>query len=119
MAVTLTDAQWLAIVNSILLETTTGMKPTLDEIDTANGLVRHYLWIRWLDRNAPRFDGPDPVLNWPPQEATDTPFIAYSSFTRTFVEEYVATQTSQPVYIQVTDDPAGQAGWKELDVFFT
>ena len=119
MAVTLTDDQWLAIVSSIVLDNTTGMADTLADVDTANGLTRYYLWVSWLDRNAPKYDGADPVLNWPPQEQTSEPFIAYSPFTQAFVEEYVAAQTSQYVYILVTDDPAGQAGWKELSVFFS
>ena len=118
MSITITDAQWLAIVSSILSGSTTGMKDMLDEIDETNGLTRYYLWVRWLDRSAPRYDGADPVLNWPPQEETDEPFIAYSPFTQAFVEEYVAAQTSDYAYILVTDDSAGQAGWKELDVFF-
>lgn len=116
MTVTLQDSQWESIVAAIEDATTSTLGPLLDTIDRANSKTRYYLYVKWLDRNAPKIVEGVAVYDWPP-EVTHR-FISYSPFTSAFVTAFVAAQTSDYAYILCTDDPTGEVGWKELVVFF-
>ena len=116
MAVSVNEKDWEAIVVAILTGQLDGISTILDKVDKNNGLIRYYLYVKWLDLTAPKVVNGQTVVDWPPERTAS--FISYSPFTRNYVEEFVKGQTTHYAYIQCTDDPAGKAGWKEIDEFF-
>lgn len=109
-------ADWEALVGAVLKGETDNLNVLLDRVDEENELTRYYLYVRWMDGAAPR-PGPDaPIQDWPPW-GSDW-FSSYERFTKQFVEDYVGRQTSNAIYIIVTEDPAGEVGWFTLDEFF-
>lgn len=117
MPVTVSDLDWESLVGAILKDETGDLSSLLDRVDADNSLTRYYLYVKWLDGAAPRPGPQQPIEDWPPWVFEW--FVSYSPFTRDWVEEFVASQTSNPIYILVTDDPAGKVGWYELDKFFS
>lgn len=114
--VTVKLADWEALVGAVLKGETDDLNVLLDRVDAENDLTRHYLYVRWMDAAVPR-PGPDaPIEDWPPWRSAW--FSSYERFTKQFIEDYVARQTSKAIYIIVTSDPAGDVGWYTLDDFF-
>ena len=117
MTVSITDDDWQALVGAILKDETDDLNVLLERVDNQNSLTRYYIYIKWMDGAAPRPGEQQPIEEWPPW-VTDW-FVQYTPFTKEWVEDYVASRTTNPIYILVTDDPAGDVGWYELDVFFS
>jgi hypothetical protein len=117
VSVLVSDEDWESLVGSVLKEDTDELDTLLRRVDTQNSLTRYYLGIKWLDGAAPRPGDQQPIEEWPPW-VSDW-FVSYSPFTKEWVEEYVASRTTNPIYILVTKDPSREIGWYELDVFFS
>jgi hypothetical protein len=118
MSVALTNSQWEAIVVAVLTGETSGLTTILNDIDRSHSLTRYYLFVKWLDLTQPQETNNGEVTgDWPP--AYTHSFVSYSPFTKTFVEDFVAGQTTRSAHILCTDDPNGDTGWKEIDVFFS
>lgn len=99
-------------ISDVLSPQLTVLKEVLDQADTDNSLTRYYLCIKWHDLSARPADYDD----YPPvEEAT---LYSYTAFTKQFVEDFVEEQTARSANILVTDDPSGNVGWLELDVYF-
>lgn len=89
----------------------------LVNLETANGITRYLLWVRWQEADQPlpatvRF--PD---SWPPNlqyliQRTDRPIIQAD------VQSVVAAKASNPVSVMVTQDPGALVGWTQIAAFF-
>ena len=114
--VTVSEADWAAVVGAVFKEDTDELNVLFDRVDKANSLTRYYLYAKWMDGAAKRPGPDDEFEDWPPWVSEW--FVQYEAFTRAFVEDYVATRTDNAIYTLVTDDPEGEVGWYELEDFF-
>lgn len=118
-AVTLTEAQWKAVaanlrlVESVYQGKLLEIEQLITEIERANNIVTYVLWVRWRDANSPHPRAEDNPQEWPPTLTAQITKIV--PITRTVVEDFVATRTRNPAGIWVTQDPAGQVGWKRVE----
>jgi hypothetical protein len=106
---------WQAIVGAVLKGETEDLNALLDRVDDENSLTRYYLYVKWMDAATPRPGAQDAPTDWPPWRSEW--FVQYERFTKEFVEDFVATQTTRPLNILVTNDPYGEVGYYELDEF--
>jgi len=91
------------------------IRAMVERIETANGMVRRFLMVRWRDATAPHSGVA--FADWPPQYTTtllryDTPW------TYEEVMAAVDARTSQPVGVEVTEDRTGTVGWYDITTFF-
>lgn len=89
------------------------LKTALAATDSTNTLTRHYMWVKWYDLSARPADYED----YPPQ--IEESLYSYTAFTRQYIVDFVLSQTPSYANILVTNDPSGQVGWMELDIFFS
>ena len=115
--VTVKSADWESLVGAVLKQETDDLNTLLTRVDAQNSLNRYYLYVKWQDAGAKRPGPDDPIQDWPPW-GFDW-FVSYSRFTKDFVEDFVARQSTNPLTILVTDDPAGEVGWYLLEDFFS
>jgi hypothetical protein len=116
VSVTVSDADWAALVGSVLKEDTGELTTVFDRVDNQNDLTRYYLYIKWQEGGARRPGPNDPITDWPPWLFQW--FVQYERFTREFVDDFLEREAINPIYVLVTDDPSGEVGWYTLDEFF-
>lgn len=89
----------------------------LRQTEKQAGVTRFFLWVRWQEAKQPL----PPTTNfpsvWPPSlqqiiERLDRPIA------RVDVEAMLKENATNPATVLVTQDPAGQVGWTELNVYF-
>jgi hypothetical protein len=84
-------------------------------IDTANGVRRFLLVIRWMERGGKTPSRIEIGKGWPPTQTftlqLDRPI------SRTDVDNVLSTQAKNAVYPTVTNDELGEVGWTELDLW--
>ena len=91
----------------------------LKEIEEANGIVRHSLWIRWQDPTAPLPPGwkSNFPKTWPPNLQYFLQLLS-RALTKADVMAVVDQRAPTATNIMVTPDPAALYGWTQLDVYF-
>lgn len=111
--ITMTRAQYDALLNAAQVDIDPAALLRLREmIDTANGITRYFLWIRWQDvggRPPPRIEL---GKGWPPLQ---TYFLELERpLTRADVDDVLRNNATSPVDPQVTPDRYGVVGWTFL-----
>jgi hypothetical protein len=86
-------------------------------IETANGVTRSYVKVRWQELDAPLPAGTDFPDTWPPEWERDIELVT-RPVAKVDVEAVVNQNGIRPTNIMCTRDPAGILGWTELDYFF-
>ncbi len=89
----------------------------LRQIETNNGIVRHFLLIKWQETDQelpPTAQFPE---KWPP-ELTASIELLSRPVARADVDALLATRASKPAGVYVTKDPSGRVGWATLDQYF-
>lgn len=89
----------------------------LKNVEKTNGIVRHSLWVRWQDPNAPLPPGVRFPKTWPPELQYFIQFIS-RPVAKSDVLKVVDDRTKNAVNVMVTPDPAGLLGWVKLNDFF-
>lgn len=113
MTITMTRAQYDALVAAGLNDETVEILRLREEIDAANGVTRYVLNIRWQDVGG----SPPPRIElgrgWPP----DQTFMLELErpISRADVDEVLRTQAVNPASVMVTPDTAGVVGWTLLE----
>ena len=115
MAISMSRAEYDALVDAGLTANTAEIERLRDLIDVANGITRYRLFIRWQDVGG---DPPTRIelgQGWPALET----FLLEQELpiAREDVNKVTETQASNPVSIQVTLDRNGVVGWTEIDLF--
>lgn len=89
----------------------------LKNIEKTNSIVRHSLWVRWQDPNAPLPPGVRFPKTWPPELQYFIQLIT-RPVAKTDVLKVVSDRTKNAVNIMVTKDPAALLGWTKVDDYF-
>jgi hypothetical protein len=94
----------------------------LKSIEVANGVVRHYLAIRWTELEAPlppRVAGAPTRFpeNWPPNLQGSIELLT-RSINRADVDNFLSINAQKPINVMVTTDTGLQVGWTLVDDFF-
>lgn len=84
-------------------------------VDTANGVQRFFLYIRWMDRGGSPPSRIEIGRGWP--SAQEFKLRLDRPITREDVNDVLNKQAKNPVYPTVTSDENGVVGWTELDVW--
>lgn len=89
----------------------------LRQVEKQGGVTRYFLWVRWQEAKQPLPPTTHFPQSWPPSlqqiiERLDRPIA------RVDVEAMLKENATSPATVLVTQDPAGQVGWTELDVYF-
>lgn len=89
----------------------------LRQTEKQAGVTRFFLWVRWQESKQPLPPTTSFPKTWPPSlqqiiERLDRPIA------RVDVEAMLKENATSPATVLVTQDPAGQVGWTELDVYF-
>jgi len=87
-------------------------------IERANGIIRHFLWVRWQEvgRIHPA-NQPFPE-NWPPTQEVKIERLSIP-ISRDTVEGVVADRSKNATNILVSEDPGGELGWTSIDQHFS
>ena len=115
MTVTMTRAQYDALINAGLEGNTSAIESLRSTIDGANSITRYRLNIRWQDVGG----SPPPTIElgkgWPPE------LTFLLELERPIAKEdvlvTVSAQANNPVDIHVTPDVTGAVGWTLIDDF--
>lgn len=113
--VTLTRSQYESLLAAIDGDEQVDTAAIRAAIDSANGIQRFLLRIRWLETGGSTAvpfsirEGGD----WPPQQTFE--LRQDRAIAREDVDDVVRTQATNPVDVQVTPDPAGVVGWTGVD----
>lgn len=89
----------------------------LRQTEKQAGVTRFFLWVRWQEAKQPLPPTTSFPTSWPPSlqqiiERLDRPIA------RVDVEAMLKENATSPATVLVTQDPAGQVGWTELNVYF-
>jgi len=89
----------------------------LRQTEKQAGATRFFLWVRWQEAKQPLPPTTSFPTSWPPSlqqiiERLDRPIA------RVDVEAMLKENATSPATVLVTQDPAGQVGWTELNVYF-
>jgi hypothetical protein len=85
------------------------------KIDTANGVKRFFLLIRWMESGGAPPTRIEIGLGWPPTQQFELRMDR--AISRDDVDIVLRTQATRPVSPVVTTDPGGTLGWTELDAW--
>jgi hypothetical protein len=122
MDFTLTQEQYEALIALAREGSTTAFQArTLDEflkvIETANGVTRSGLWVRWQEMHQPLPSTTSFPDTWPPELEHYIELVT-RQVARADVETMIAARATSPVNIMVTKDPGKTVGWTSLDDYF-
>lgn len=95
----------------------------LKKIESANGIIRYFLAIRWTEANAElpaRVAGATTRFpeNWPPTQEGVLELLT-RPITRSDVDAYLTANASSPLTVMVTPDPGKRVGWTLLENYFS
>lgn len=109
MPITMSRAEYDALIAAGLAADTTEIERLQAIIDETNSITRYRLQIRWQDIGGTRPTHIELGLGWP----TDQSFLLELErpIERADVDTVTSTQAQNPVSIMVTRDPAGVVGW--------
>lgn len=87
------------------------------DIDRANAITRHGLWVQWQEANSPLPVGTVFPTSWPPElrswiERTDR------AIAKADVLAVLARLATSPVEVLVTRDPGAELGWTPYLTYF-
>lgn len=86
-------------------------------IESANGINRSSLWVRWQESDQPLPPTSSFPDTWPPQLEFFIELVG-RLVARVDVEAVLDARASKPVNVMVTPDPAKRVGWTTLDDYF-
>lgn len=124
MNITLNAEQYTALValarRGAVVEGTNAvlkLEEFLRQTEKQAGVTRFFLWVRWQEAKQPLPPTTSFPTSWPPSlqqiiERLDRPIA------RVDVEAMLKENATSPATVLVTQDPAGQVGWTELNVYF-
>lgn len=115
MPITMSRAEYDALIAAGLADDTTEIKRLQTIIDGANSIIRYRLQIRWQDIGGSRPTHIQLGLGWP----TDQSFLLELErpIARADVDIVTSTQAQNPVSIMVTRDPEGIVAWTLVDSY--
>lgn len=113
MPISMTRAQYEALVAAATKGDSETTEPLAAQIDAANGIRRYVLWVRWQN-----VGGVTPSLielgrGWP-QDQTHK-ITLERAIDRLDVDEVLRNEATNPVSVMVTPDPDGEVGWTFLN----
>lgn len=89
----------------------------LRDIESANGVTRYSLFIRWQDPLAPLPPGVNFPATWPPTLQFFLQLVT-RPISKADVLTVVQQRTPKALNVMVTPDPAGLVGWTQIDAYF-
>ncbi len=115
MPISMTNDQYSALLDFAFQRRTNSAELTelQRRIDDANGVVRFFLYVRWMERGGSPPSRIEIGRGWPPTQQfklrLDRPITPED------VQRVLDTQARSPAYVTVTKDEAGIVGWTELE----
>lgn len=111
--ITMLRSEYESLLSLAQQASRTGTLTLRASIDTANGIERFPLQIRWKDVGGRPPARLDMFQGWPAQE---TAFLELERpVTRNDVDALLRTRAVNPAVVMVTPDPDGIVGWTFLD----
>jgi hypothetical protein len=113
MAITMSRAQYDALLALAATANATATADLRRTIDAANGITRYVLTIRWQDVGGTQPTRIELGKGWPPEQTYVLELER--KITREDVDAVLEHNATNPVSVMVTADPYGVIGWYLLE----